>query len=416
MKTARAEAETFLIASAILAIAVDLGLARLGFGLTLPAIRAELPGSFGTYGAIATWHFVGYLAGSLMAPAVLRRDFGGRRTAVVSHVFVALLLLGSALTHSLVALGALRALLGVACGLGIASVITGTLERVAAPRRSATSGIVWSGLAVGVILSAVAAPSLLAAHSDWRAATVVAAALASIAALLLWFSFASAPPRVAAIAKGVSFEASFGVPDEAPFHPADILRPDRYLMLICSYFLFGVAYTAFATFFVAALRTSHASPTTIAYVWGIFGVAALAGGLCVGRLMAWRNDALSIYMGAGAAGAAIASIGSPAANIAGAVAIGAGLAGTAAVATALARARSSAETSASAFVAVTAIFGGGQIVGPVVAGALADRFGPSAVTLFAASAYALGAAFGLVDARLARKVQFRSADNSPDSA
>jgi hypothetical protein len=44
------------IVVALLAIGVDIGLARLGYGLLLPAIRADLGGSYGTYGLIGALH------------------------------------------------------------------------------------------------------------------------------------------------------------------------------------------------------------------------------------------------------------------------------------------------------------------------------------------------------------------------
>ena len=379
---------TFLVTSAILAIAVDVGLVRLGYGLALPAIRLELPGSYATYGAVGTAHFVGYLLGTLLAPIVLRRDIGGRRTAVGSHALVAVFLFASAFVQSLFAFGLLRALMGVACGLGVASAVTGTLERTSVARRSAVSGFVWGGVALGLVLSALAAPAILTHPDDWRTAIVVAGAIALLAALTLGIAFAPGFPAAAPVR-------------EVPFRLADLLDPRRYLFLSAAYFCFGVAYTAFATFFVAALRSVHATPIAIGIVWAAFGLAALIGGLFVGQIMARRRDALSIALGCAAAGAAVASFSGIFAAIAGTLAVGLGFASAPAIATALARSRSSAGTSAAAFVAITAVVGVGQIAGPAVAGALADHFSPNSVTMFSASVYALGAALAFIDAKVA---------------
>jgi predicted MFS family arabinose efflux permease len=107
-------------------------------------------------------------------------------------------------------------------------------------------------------------------------------------------------------------------------------------------------------------------------------------------------------MAAGALGCWISSFPGTVAPIAGAVCIGIGLAASPAVASAFARMRSDAATAATAFTAVTTVFGVGQMLGPLAAGLVADRLGLSAVPLFAAIVFALGTASAAIDARLAR--------------
>ena len=65
-----------------------------------------------------------------------------------------------------------------------------------------------------------------------------------------------------------------------------------------------------------------------------------------------------------------------------------------------ARARSSAADYARAFSIATAALGIGQLAGPVVAGALADRFGTPAAPLFAAMAYGVGTLCAAIDRRV----------------
>lgn len=395
--------ESFLVVSAILAIAVDIGISRLGYGLALPAIRLQLPGPYGVYGAIGTLHFVGYLAGTLVAPPLLRRDPGGRRSAIASHAAAAILLLASAAAGSLVVFGVERALLGVAGGLGVAAVVTGTLERVSVVRRPSVNGRAWAGIGAGIVLSALAAPAMIAHPNDWRIASVGAAGVALLAAVMLAIAFSEDVPLAAPAS-------------EVPFRIGDLVQPRRYLFLACAYFCFGTAYTAFATFFVAALRAANTSSAAIAVIWAAYGVATFVGGLYVGRIMGARRDGLSIVLGFGAVGSAIVSFHGAFTAIAGALAVGLGLAAAPAIATALARARSSAGTSAAAFVAVTAILGAGQIAGPWVAGAFADRFGPSAASVFAGSVYALGAVLAFIDAHVAGMPQAEAAHAVPGRA
>ena len=59
--------------------------------------------------------------------------------------------------------------------------------------------------------------------------------------------------------------------------------------------------------------------------------------------------------------------------------------------TAFVRERSSDGDYARLFSLATASLGVGQLIGPVIAGAMADAFGPGSVMIFAAGAYATGA-------------------------
>jgi predicted MFS family arabinose efflux permease len=372
----------------MLAIAVDIGLARMGYGLVLPAIRGDISDSYAAFGFVATLHFAGYLLGSLAAPVLLRYDPTARMSAAGSHALVAACLVASAFAISLPQLAAARALMGVACGVGVAAVVTGALERVAPQARAGVSGRIWAGAAVGLILSAPATPWLLAGAGRWRIATLLVAALSAVVAVGLAAAFSARVPDRDAPAVA-----------ETPFRLRDLLDAKRYLLLTIAYVGFGAAYTAYSTFIVAALRTQHLSTVQIALVWSAYGIAAFAGAMYVGRLVAgrFRLIAFALALGVAAVGSLLGALPSVAAAIVGALGVGLGLAASPAIASALARSRSSAATGAAAFVAVTTIMSVGQIVGPLAAGAAADRFGAAIVPLVAFAIYAAATGFALLD-------------------
>jgi MFS family permease len=84
----------------------------------------------------------------------------------------------------------------------------------------------------------------------------------------------------------------------------------------------------------------------------------------------------------------------------GVIFVGLGLAATAAVASAFSRERSDRATAARSFAAVTTVFGCGQLVGPLIAGAIADRAGLAAVPVFAGCVFFAGAFAASIDAIL----------------
>jgi predicted MFS family arabinose efflux permease len=374
----------------MLALAVDIGLARLGYGLVLPGIRADIAGSFAAFGAVATAHFAGYLGGSLLTPVLLRRDRSARTTATLAQIGVGLSLFVCAFASDIIQLGVLRAVLGFGCGVGVATVVTGALERVRPSARASISGSAWAGIGVAVLLSAPVTPWLLDGQTHWRFGTALAGVLAVLVALGINRAFRN--PVVSGETETLR---------ETPFRIADLLQPDRYLFLALTYFAFGAAYTAYTTFIVAAFHALRFSTASIALMWCVFGVATIVGALNVGKIVGrYSRVAFSFSMLLAAFGSLIATVPTFLAATAGAAGVGLGLASSAAIASALARARSSASTGAAAFVAITTFMSVGQIIGPVAAGAAADAYGLAAVAWLAFAIYAVGALLGWIDGRL----------------
>ena len=160
---------------ALLAIGVDIGLARLGYGLLLPAIRADLGGSYGTYGLIGALHLAGYLGGTLAAPSLLRERARIPRVIAVAQVAVALSVAASAAASGAIALLLARVAIGFASGIGVAAVVTEMLERMPPARRGLASGIAWGGAGLALVVSAPAGAWALGDPARWRIATVLCA-------------------------------------------------------------------------------------------------------------------------------------------------------------------------------------------------------------------------------------------------
>jgi len=379
------------IVIALLAIGVDIGLARLGYGLLLPAIRADLGGSYGSYGLIGALHLAGYLGGTLAAPRMLRARGCVPVVIAISHLAVALSVGISAAATGVLWLLVARVAIGAASGIGVAAVVTEMLERVPAARRGLASGIAWAGAGLAVAVSAPAGAWALGDPSRWRIATL----LCALPALAIGVLALRLGPYVRATVGGSG--------GDTPFGWRDLLRA-RNAFFVAAYASFGLAYIAYATFAVAAFAARGVPPAIVTAAWSALGIASVAGALAVAPVLAGRAARYSFVfpLAAGALGCWISSWPSAAAPVAGAICVGLGLAASPAVASAFARMRSDTATSAVAFTAVTTVFGAGQLVGPLAAGVVADRIGLFAVPLFAAAVFACGTLCAIVDARLPR--------------
>lgn len=375
-----------LVPLAAAALAVDIGIARLGYGLTLPAMKAELPGSFGLYGVIATLHLGSYLAGSMLAPLVLRR-LSWRAAFVLAHLLVALGLLAQAHVATVEMLAGVRVFLGLATGLGVLSALGSALESVEPPRRMMASAVIWTGVAMGMVLSAPAGSWALEQAGRWRVVSMGCALPALVFALLGCVTVF--PPNAAMRAGG---------PNARMIDGWRQLRDSTHMLW--AYALYGFAYFVYATFALARLVQGMAGTrATAVWLWIAFGATAAVGSLVLPMVMRGRlrPHSMTASVAIGALGALV-SLGDGAGfAISGALLVGLGLTATPAVASAYTRERVEAAVGPSALVVATIACSAGQMAGPVLTGAAMDAFGLSSMATLVLAGYVLATVFAALD-------------------
>jgi MFS family permease len=171
--------------------------------------------------------------------------------------------------------------------------------------------------------------------------------------------------------------------------------------LFAAYFMFGIAYIAYATFVGARLAAEGAPLSLISANWSVFGVTVIIGCMGISFLLsssALRRSTLTLTLVSGAAGCAVSSLPGFNATLVSAGLVGLGLSACPAVVAAYVRERTTEAHYPYFFSLATTVMGVGQLSGPVIAGTLADRFGLGSVPVFAAVSYGLGAGLALLDA------------------
>ncbi len=147
---------------------LQIGAARLGYGLALPAIRHDLHGNYAAYGTLNTASLAGYLVGALLAPYALR--YSGRVVLWSSSV-AAVALIASAFAADVFWFGVARSAFGLASGVALVAAAAETLESVATSRRGTASAVMWAGTGVGLAASALGTGWLLNGATHWRVAS-----------------------------------------------------------------------------------------------------------------------------------------------------------------------------------------------------------------------------------------------------
>jgi predicted MFS family arabinose efflux permease len=349
-----------------LAAAVSLGTARFAYALLLPPMRADLGWSYATAGAMNTVNAAGYLIGALLMPRLLQR-LDARALMLAGGTAAALLLAAHGLVRSDAWLYGLRIGSGLASA---ASFVGGGLlaARLAAqvPQRSGqVLGLYYGGTGIGIVGASLLVPPLVAAQpAGWAPGWAWAwIALGVVSAL-----------ATAATASGT--RALHAPP--APGAPRVKLPLAPLALGLAGYACFGLGYIGYMTFIVTLLREQGAEGGFITGFYLLLGVACMASSfLWAGLLQRHRGGRPMATLNALLAAATLLPVltAQPLAVLASGVLFGAVFLSVVASTTALVRHNASPEQWASGIGAFTIVFAAGQIVGPLLAGVIADGAG-----------------------------------------
>lgn len=371
-----------------LGAAVSLGITRFAYGLLLPPMREDLGWSYTLAGAMNTVNAAGYLIGALATPWLMRRH--PPASVLLAGSLLASLFMGlSGFFTAAAPLLAQRLLAGVASALVF---ITGGLlaARLGArdPARGGfLLGLYYGGTGLGIVVSALGVPPVLAAAAARPQGWAWAWWMLALACLLATVAMVWPARRLARL------------PAPAPGAQAPVPRAYRacdFGFGLAGYGCFGVGYIGYMTFVIALLREQGSAPGAITAFYALLGVAVLASSrIWAGLLDRERGGGALARLNALLGVAAIV----PALTAAWPLVLASGLLfgavflSVVASTTALVRHNLPPAQWAAGISAFTTVFAAGQIVGPTVVGLIADGPGGLARGLvFSAGALWLGAA------------------------
>jgi predicted MFS family arabinose efflux permease len=247
-----------LVAAGAAMVGVSFGLARYGYGLLLPDLRAALDLSSATLGLIGSGSFAAYLLATVAA-GVLAARAGARALVVAGGALAVAGMAIVAAAGSALALGAGIVVAGAASGLVFPPFADAVQQRVAHGSQARGMAIISSGTGWGVLVSV---PIALAVGTQWRLAWIAYAALALLATL--WAARALGGTRTA-------------VADVEPLRPSWFFCP-RSGPLLAGAFLIGLGSSVYWTFAVDLVASEGgASPQAARLVLALVGASSLAG-------------------------------------------------------------------------------------------------------------------------------------------
>ncbi|MFE3290356.1 YbfB/YjiJ family MFS transporter [Rhodococcus sp. NPDC059234] len=366
------DSRRFLVLRASLALAVAMGLGRFAYTPILPLMESQAGLSSESAATLATANYLGYLTGAVAA-IFAHRLTGSRLSLRLSlMVLVGTLVLMTA-TESVGWWMVLRFVAGVASAAIF--VFTARVAHHEVASGGDGAGWVFGGVGGGITLSGLAILAL-GSGADWRVGWLVVAGLAAALIPAAWTLPAG---RASVPAPGDNSTAS----------PPGSRRAFGWLM--AAYFCEGVGYIVSATFLVAAVASVGTQSWLGGAVWIAVGLAALPS--CVVWIRLSRRHsrvammAVALAVQAVAVGVSAVS-GSAVVQLIGALCFG----GTFMGIVMLALGEGAALVGPRAAAIGTAVYGLGQVVGPMMVAPLLGR-GYSSALVVAAGVLALGVVF-----------------------
>ncbi|MGV1769531.1 YbfB/YjiJ family MFS transporter [Agrobacterium vitis] len=377
----------FTALAGALAMAAAMGFGRFSFTPILPGMMTDLHLVPADAGLIAAANFLGYLLGAVLAGQGWAA--GRERLIALSSLFATSLLLAAmALTQHVGMFMVIRFLSGVASAFAMIFTSSIVLAHIGAHASihggEYAQSTHFGGVGLGIAASSLmvyALPHLFGPHlfgtsasAGWRLDWLAGAGLTFVVFLVVSLLL----PRV----RKTEVRA-----EQEP--PLSWGRP--FLLLFTSYGLFGFGYVVTATFIVTMARMANAGPVVEFLAWFLAGIMA-AGSLFVWRPVLDRLGLAGAYSLALllAAIGVFASVGLPgmAAPLVGAMLLGFTFMTITAYGLRLARTLAPASPR-KALSIMTAAFGVGQTIGPLVAGWLAAISGSFALPSLVAGAVLL---------------------------
>jgi predicted MFS family arabinose efflux permease len=374
-----------LATGGLIAIAAAIGIGRFIYTPILPPMAEGLHLTKGEAGLIASANFLGYLAGALAAASP--RLPGGPRAWLLAALAASAITTGAmAWPDGMVGFSALRFVGGVASAYVLVLASALVLERLNAAGRGGLSAVHFSGVGTGISVSALLIWALASAGMDWRTMWLGGGLLSLVALVAVAATVPAAP--------GPSAPPTTAEPGAADA---------RLKLLAMAYGLFGFGYVITATFIVVIVRASPAAAAIEPIFWLVLGLAAIpsvalwvAAGRRVGVVRAF---AVACVVEAAGVFASVAWPTIPGLFLA-ALLLGGTFMGLTALGLIAAR-NLVPDDPRRPLAIITAAFGLGQIVGPIVAGYGFDLTGSFYLpSLFAVAGLLVGAGLALaIDGR-----------------
>lgn len=407
------------LAAGILALVVAFGIGRFAYTPILPVMQERFALTNAAVGALASSNYLGYVLGAILAafvPAGRWQDTLLRSSLLVAAVSTGFMALTSEFSVWL-ALRFLAGLTSASIFVFASSVVLGELARRGRPE---LSGWFYSGVGLGIVLSGLVVlllnSLLYEGSASWRIDWIC---LGALAALLVAPCWARLPKGEAAEGEAGDDTPEARLTDNARHATRSASGVPLGVALLCvAYFLEGGGYIVTGTFLPTIVEGSSGLGSLGVGTWVLVGLAAAPSTVLWAKAASHVGQAWALVLAyiAQALGILLPVVSATWwAAVLSAALFGGTFMGIVALTLTYARQLVPARSADLALGTLTAAFGVGQVLGPLVAAALAGETGGFDRSLVAASAaVTLGGLLMLFVGARQRRTPAEEADGRAD--
>jgi len=259
-----------VLIAALLVLFACLGLGRFGFGIILPNMQENLAISTTAAGFIGTANFIGYLVGIFLV-GHLYQKFAADKLISSALILQAISMFLMAMSNHYLIASWFYAMAGFCSATANVSIMVYVAHVIPQHLRGKALGIIIIGNGLGIIFSGIFVPQIEALFSEnaWRVSWGIFALLTIIIAILIKPGLRQHDNKV----------------DKEKLKLSEILSHSAFWKISSIYFIFGLTYVIYLTFFVsAAIDKYQLSIQQSGYFWLWLGFMSLLSGPFFGSL------------------------------------------------------------------------------------------------------------------------------------
>ncbi|MGK4115947.1 YbfB/YjiJ family MFS transporter [Lysinibacillus capsici] len=243
----------------IFALVIAMGIGRFSYTVILPYMQEAFEFSQATAGYLATSNYLGYLVGAWVAG---RLPIGNKRILFLQITLVISILTTAftGFTNVIIIWYLLRFISGVVSAFIFVVITSLILDQLASSSHMHLSGLFYSGVGIGIALSAVIVSPIQAVF-HWNGTWIVLALFSIVLFVLIVLFIKPITPSKQLVESQI-------ISQKTP--------PQSWIKwLIIAYSLEGLGYIVTGTFIVSIAQESTSFHGDAAFVWFVVGVAAI---------------------------------------------------------------------------------------------------------------------------------------------
>lgn len=271
-----------------LVLLISHGFGRMSYSILLPSMREALGLNYTQVGLIGTGNFIGYLCLAIVGGFLAAR-YGARKVIFISLVTMGISLFLTGLSESFTTAFFMRLITGMGTGGSYIPMMALPAAWFAARKRGLATGINTIGTGLGLSMTGLLLPLLIVQYgtSGWRYSWYLMGAIACICSFICYIFLRDNPAEKGlSMCGGDETRETQGEIQEFSFVRTwlNIAKEKEVWKLGCVYFMYGLSYVIYLTFFVAFLTKELGLSAKNAG-----GIFAATGFLCIFSGVVWGS-------------------------------------------------------------------------------------------------------------------------------